>query len=42
VRTLTDATAAGDVELIGPPDAIERMFTAIGFPAHLLGAPGRP
>jgi DNA-binding HxlR family transcriptional regulator len=36
-RTLADATAAGDVELTGPPDAIGRMFTATGFPTHLLG-----
>ena len=37
-RTLAEATAAGDVELIGSPAAIQRMFTAIGFPTHLLGA----
>lgn len=37
-RTLADATTAGDIELTGSPDAIERMFTAIGFPANLLGA----
>jgi DNA-binding HxlR family transcriptional regulator len=36
-RTLADAIAAGDFELTGPPDAIERMFTVTGFPAHLLG-----
>jgi DNA-binding HxlR family transcriptional regulator len=36
-RTLADVTAAGDVELTGSPEAIERMFRAIGFPAHLLG-----
>jgi len=34
---LADATAAGDIELTGSPDAIERMFTAIGFPTRLLG-----
>jgi DNA-binding HxlR family transcriptional regulator len=37
-RTLAAATAAGDVSLTGSPEAIGRMFTAIGFPAHLLGA----
>jgi DNA-binding HxlR family transcriptional regulator len=36
-RTLADATVAGDIELVGSPEAIERMFTAVGFPAHLLG-----
>ena len=36
-RTLADAIAAGDFELTGPPEAIERMFTVAGFPAHLLG-----
>jgi DNA-binding HxlR family transcriptional regulator len=36
-RTLADAIAAGDFALTGPPDAIERMFTATGLPAHLLG-----
>jgi hypothetical protein len=40
-RTLAAATAAGDVELTGPPDAIERMFRAIGFPVRLLGVPRR-
>ncbi len=35
-RTLADATTAGDIELTGSSDAIRRMFTAIGFPAHLL------
>jgi hypothetical protein len=35
-RTLGDATAAGDVELTGSPAAIQRMFTAIGFPSHML------
>lgn len=39
-RTLAAATASGDVELIGSPDAVERMFTAIGFPASLLGGRG--
>lgn len=37
-RTLADAIAAGDVELTGSPDAIQRMFTATGFPIHMLGA----
>ncbi len=45
-RTLADAIAAGDFELTSSPDAIERMFTAIGFPAHLLrldqGGPSGP
>jgi DNA-binding HxlR family transcriptional regulator len=36
-RTLQDAVAAEDIELIGAPDAIERMFTAVGFPTHMLG-----
>lgn len=36
-RTLADAIATGDIELTGPPDAIQRMFTATGLPAHLLG-----
>lgn len=36
-RTLADAIAAGDFELTGPRDAIERMFAATGLPAHLLG-----
>ena len=36
-RTLADAIASGEVELTGPPEAIERMFTATGFPIHLLG-----
>src|SRR5262249_14394603 len=36
-RTLADAIAAGDFELAGPPDAIERMFSATGFPARMLG-----
>jgi DNA-binding HxlR family transcriptional regulator len=37
-RTLADTTAAGDVTLAGSPDAIRRMFTATGFPMHMLGA----
>src|SRR5215831_19980114 len=40
-RTLADAAAAGDVAVDGSPEAIGRMFTAVGFPAHLLGAPDR-
>jgi DNA-binding HxlR family transcriptional regulator len=40
-RTLSEATASGDVELSGPADAIERMFTATGFPDRLLGFDGR-
>jgi DNA-binding HxlR family transcriptional regulator len=40
-RTLAEATAAGDVRLSGSPEAIGRMFTAVGFPAHTLGAPDR-
>jgi DNA-binding HxlR family transcriptional regulator len=36
-RTMTDAIAAGDLELTGQPDAIDRMFTVTGFPVHLLG-----
>ena len=40
-RTLAEATAAGDVAVNGSPEAIGRMFTAVGFPAHLLGAPER-
>ncbi len=36
-RTLGDAVAAGDLELTGPPEAIERMFMVTGFPTHLLG-----
>src|SRR5262249_52927392 len=36
-RTLADAIAAGDMVLMGPPDAMQRMFTATGLPAHLLG-----
>jgi DNA-binding HxlR family transcriptional regulator len=39
-RTLTDAIAAGDFQLAGSPDAIHRMFTATGFPTHLLGIDG--
>lgn len=35
-RTLADTIAAGDFELTGRPEAIARMFTATGFPAHLL------
>ncbi len=35
-RTLDDAVAAGDLELTGPRDAIDRMFTVTGFPSHLL------
>src|SRR5262249_23817985 len=35
-RTPPDVTAAGDVQLTGSPAAIERMFTAIGFPTHML------
>src|SRR5215472_2153383 len=33
-RTLAAAAAAGDVALTGSLEAIGRMFTAIGFPAH--------
>ena len=40
-RTLADAATAGDVELSGSPDAIERMLTAIGFPTGLRGAEER-
>lgn len=36
-RTLADAMAAGEFELTGAPDAIERMFVATGLPAKLLG-----
>ena len=36
-RNLQDAIAAGDVVLTGSPAAIQRMFTAIGFPVHMLG-----
>ncbi len=36
-RTLTDAIAAGNFDLTGPPDAIERMFRGDDFPAYLLG-----
>lgn len=36
-RTLADAIATGDFELTGPADAIDRMFTATGLPAHMLG-----
>jgi len=35
-RTLQEATTTGDVELTGSPAAIKRMFTAIGFPTHML------
>lgn len=38
-RTLADAGAAGDLVVTGPDDAIERMFTAIGFPTQLLVRP---
>jgi len=36
-RTLDDAIAAGALALTGPRDAVDRMFTVTGFPAHLLG-----
>ncbi len=39
-RTLAGAAAAGDVQVTGPPDAVERMFTAVGFPTQLLGPDG--
>jgi hypothetical protein len=35
-RTLEDAVAAGDIDLTGSPSAIRRMFTAVGFPTHML------
>lgn len=37
-RTVADAVAAGDIELMGAPDAVERMLTAVGFPTYLLGS----
>jgi DNA-binding HxlR family transcriptional regulator len=40
-RTLSEATASGDVQLGGSADAIDRMFTATGFPARLLGVDAR-
>ena len=36
-QTLGSAIAAGEVELTGPSDAIQRMFIAVGFPTHMLG-----
>jgi DNA-binding HxlR family transcriptional regulator len=35
-RTLAQAIAAGDFELTGAPEAIDRMFVATGFPVQML------
>jgi DNA-binding HxlR family transcriptional regulator len=36
-RTIANAVEAGDMELTGPEEAIERMFVITGFPAALHG-----
>jgi DNA-binding HxlR family transcriptional regulator len=36
-RTIADAVKAKEITLIGPPDAVRRMFLITGFPAALHG-----
>jgi DNA-binding HxlR family transcriptional regulator len=37
-RTLAGAAESGDLQLVGPLEAVKRMFVITGFPADLTGA----